>query len=108
MAPKTRQDEFLDMLWNIFVIPDTWANLVADTWIVPMNQVLCDLPIGKDRGPETPGGSRVRVPMGRGRGMDISTPGPPGGTLNVRVEFHFFPAHWGIGHGQPGYGYQVV
>ena len=33
------------MLWNIFVIPDAWAKLVADTWIVPMNQVLRDLPM---------------------------------------------------------------
>ena len=52
--------------------------------------------VGKDRGPETPGGSQVRVPTGRGRGMDIRTPGPPRGTLNVHAEFHFFPACWGM------------
>ena len=45
VAPKQHRNEFLDMLWNIFVIPDAWANLVVDTWIVPMNQVLCDLPM---------------------------------------------------------------
>ena len=33
------------MLWNIFVIPDAWVKLVADTWIVPTNQVLHDLPM---------------------------------------------------------------
>ena len=33
------------MLWNIFVIPEAWVNLVTDTWIVPTNQVLWDLPM---------------------------------------------------------------
>ena len=33
------------MLWNIFIIPDAWVNLVIDTWIVPTNQVLNDLPM---------------------------------------------------------------
>ena len=45
VAPKQHRNEFLDVLWNIFVIPDAWAKLVADTWIVPTNQVLCDLPM---------------------------------------------------------------
>ena len=47
--------------------------------------------LGKDRGSGTPGGSQVRVLMGRGRGTDIRTPRPPRGTLNVHAEFHFFP-----------------
>ena len=45
MAPKNHWDEFLDMLWNIFVIPSVWVSLVTDTWIIPTNQVLHDLPM---------------------------------------------------------------
>ena len=45
VAPKQHRNEFLDVLWNIFVIPDAWAKLVADTWIIPTNQVLRDLPM---------------------------------------------------------------
>ena len=45
--------------------------------------------LGKDRGLDTPRGSWVGVLMGRGRGTDIRTRQPPGGTLNVHVEFHF-------------------
>ena len=57
--------------------------------------------VGKDRGPETPGGSWVRVPTGRGRGMDIRTPGPPRGTFECPRGVSFFPCVcWGIGHGQ--------
>ena len=33
------------MLWNIFVIPGAWASLITDTWIIPMNKVLRDLPM---------------------------------------------------------------
>ena len=45
IAPKHHRNEFLDTLWNIFVIPDAWAKLVTDNWIVPTNQVLRDLPM---------------------------------------------------------------
>ena len=49
--------------------------------------------LGKDRGLDTPRGSRVGALMGRGRGMDIRTHQPPRGTLNVRAEFHFAISH---------------
>jgi len=44
VAPKAYKDEFLDVLWEIFVPLGQWEELVDGAWVVPTTQALCSLP----------------------------------------------------------------